>query len=239
MGNLKVPWWRGSGQERSWMSTRENGGCCHCRCLHTRHVVLLLILLTTCSILTQLGFDSSRNMTPGVFPQMVLPIESLPALCTDMSLLAGMNDKVQCQLFLSLESLEAYGANIRSLGIMTLLMACQVVLSFQASPANITNKSPLQCMTKEMLFQKIAFRIGHMTLRTAIQCRTVQCSCETYFTGFWTWLLLLRRLLLLFLFTIWRHHNIWRRGCCHCNGRCLRHFRFLLNTLGGILEKMM
>lgn len=46
MGNLKVPWWRGSGQEGTWMPTRKNGRRRNGR-LHARHVVLLLILLRT------------------------------------------------------------------------------------------------------------------------------------------------------------------------------------------------
>ena len=67
MGNLKVPWWRGSGQERAWVSARENRRRCYSCRLHIRHVILLLILLCT-SILTELGFHSPRNVASGMFP---------------------------------------------------------------------------------------------------------------------------------------------------------------------------
>ena len=45
MGNLKVPWWRGSGQKWTRMPARKNGRGRYRCSLHTRHVVLLLLIL--------------------------------------------------------------------------------------------------------------------------------------------------------------------------------------------------
>lgn len=47
MGNLKVPWWRGSGQERTRVSTRKNRRRWYSCRLHTWNITLLLILLCT------------------------------------------------------------------------------------------------------------------------------------------------------------------------------------------------
>lgn len=82
-----------------------------------------------------------------MLPQVVLAVEPFAAFIANVSLLPGMDDKVQRQLLLPLERLQADRADERPLRIVALLVAGQVILALQRCVANVADESPLQVVS--------------------------------------------------------------------------------------------
>lgn len=82
-----------------------------------------------------------------MLPQVVLAVESFATFIANVPLLAGMDDKVQCQLLLPFEGLQADRADKRPLRIVTLLVSGQVILALQRRIANVADETALEIMS--------------------------------------------------------------------------------------------
>lgn len=127
-------------------------------------------------LLAQLRFDTSRYVGACVLAQMILAVETLAAFIANVTLLTGVDDKVQRQLFLSFERFQTNSADERSLWIVTLFVACEVIFALQCRITDVTDKATLQIVTDQMLFEEAALWIGHLTLGTAVQYAAVEGS---------------------------------------------------------------
>lgn len=87
---------------------------------------------------------------------------------------------------------------------MALFVACQVVLSFERGVANIANESSFQVVSDQMLLQELPLRVGHLALGTQEQRAAVQSRAHLNLSRLWAGFALLRWLLLLFLFLLFR-----------------------------------
>lgn len=109
-----------------------------------------------------------------MFPQVILPIESLAALAADLGLLARMYDKMQVEMFFSLEALCADRADEGSFGIVAELVALQVLLALETGAAYVAYEAPLDLVANQVLFEEFFFRVGHVALRATEEGSAVQ-----------------------------------------------------------------
>lgn len=116
-------------------------------------------------------------MRPGVLPQVILPVEALAALVTNLRLLPRVYHKVQVEVLFPLEALRAHGADEGSFRIVAEFVAFQVLLALEAGAAYVAYEAPLDLVADQVLFEEFFFGIGHVALGAAEESRAVQGRC--------------------------------------------------------------